>query len=67
MNNYEYGAAVISVTKTPNVGLAPLVKICIFIFVGINSSCLLRKFFSMAKNGIYNATPPPSTTTLSND
>ena len=64
MKNYEYGAAVISVTKTPNVGVAPLVKICIFIFVGINSSCLLRKFFSMAKNGIYNQPPPPPPTTI---
>ena len=42
------GPTVILATKTPNVGVAPLVKLVIFIFVGISSFCLPSLVWSKA-------------------
>ena len=57
MKNVEYmvlGPTVISTTKIPNVGVAPPVKLAIFIFIGINSSFLLPNFKNIISTMIWN-------------
>jgi len=68
MKNTEYivfGPTVISATKTPNAIMTPLVKLAIFIFVGIRSPYLLPSFFKVVRGMMLRITPP-STKILAN-
>lgn len=52
------GPTVILATKTPNVGVNPLLKLVIFMFVGIRSSCLLLSFFNVVRGMMLRMASP---------
>ena len=60
MKNVEFmvlGTIVISATKTLNARVTPFVKLIIWIFVGMNYSCLLPNFFNVVDDMIIKIAP----------